>query len=111
MKSLTSIAFVLFLLFSSGLYAQQEYTVDGKTYTLKTEVDGALTLLWNTIDGEYRYFSKKGEDIEELTNTKVNKKYQEEFKEVLQRQTADKSVSTKKVNLTLPSLTTFFYRI
>lgn len=108
MKSLTSIAFVLFLLFSSGLYAQQEYTVEGKTYTLKTEVEGALTLLWNTIDGEYRYFSKKGEDIEELTNTKVNKKYQEEFKEVLQRQTADKSVSTKKVNLTLPSLSSFF---
>lgn len=108
MKSLLPIAFICFLFFGTALHAQQEYTVDGKTYTLKTEVEGTLTLLWNTIDGEYRYFSKKGESIEELSNTKENGKFQEEFKAVLQRQTADVNISIKKVKITLPSLHDFF---
>jgi hypothetical protein len=108
MKSLLSI-FVLFLLLSVGtLQAQQQYTVDGQTYTLNTEVEGTLTLLWNSINGEYRYFSKKGDDIQELKNTKQNGDYQEEYKETLKQQTSDASVSTEKVKLTLPSLSDFF---
>ncbi len=108
MKSFLPI-FVLFLTFSAGtLQAQQQYTVNSETYTLKTEVEGALTLLWNTIDGEYRYFSKKGNDIVELKNTKQNGDYQEEYKETLRQQTSDAAVSTEKVNLTLPSLRAFF---
>ena len=108
MKSFLPI-FVLFLTFSAGtLQAQQQYTVNGETYTLKTEVEGALTLLWNTIDGEYRYFSKKGNDIVELKNTKQNGDYQEEYKETLRQQTSDAAISTEKVNLTLPSLRAFF---
>ncbi len=108
MKSLLSI-FVLFLLLSVGtLQAQQQYTVDGQTYTLNTEVEGTLTLLWNSIDGEYRYFSKKGNDIQELKNTKQNGDYQEEYKETLKQQTSDDAVSTEKVKLTLPSLSAFF---
>lgn len=108
MKSFLPI-FVLFLTFSAGtLQAQQQYTVNGETYTLKTEVEGALTLLWNTIDGEYRYFSKKGNDIVELKNTKQNGDYQEEYKKTLQQQTSDAAVSTEKVKLTLPSLHAFF---
>ncbi|WGF93174.1 hypothetical protein [Aequorivita marisscotiae] len=98
----------LFLLFAGTLQAQQQYTVDGQTYTLNTEVDGELTLLWNTIDGKYRYFSKKGDQIEELKNTKQNGTYLEEYKVVLKQQTKDAAVSTEKVNLTLPSLHTFF---
>jgi hypothetical protein len=108
MKSFLPI-FVLFLTFFAGtLQAQQQYTVNSETYTLKTEVEGALTLLWNTIDGEYRYFSKKGNDIVELKNTKQNGDYQEEYKETLRQQTSDAAVSTEKVNLTLPSLRAFF---
>lgn len=108
MKSFLPI-FVLFLTFSAGtLQAQQQYTVNSETYTLKTEVEGALTLLWNTIDGEYRYFSKKGNDIVELKNTKQNGDYQEEYKETLRQQTSDAAISTEKVNLTLPSLRAFF---
>ncbi len=108
MKSLLSI-FVLFLLLSAGgLQAQQQYTVDGQTYTLNTEVAGTLTLLWNTVNGEYRYFSKKGNDIEELKNTKQDGDYQEEYKETLKQQTSDAAVSTEKVKLTLPSLHAFF---
>ena len=94
---------------SLSLFAQTNYTVDGKNYTLATEVDGTLTLLWATVDGEYRYFSKKGAEIIELTNTKSNGKYQEEYKQVLQQQTAGQSVDLARVNLTLPGLTAFFH--
>lgn len=108
MKSLLSI-FVLFLLLSAGtLQAQQQYSIDGQTYSLKTEVEGTLTLLWNTVNGEYRYFSKKGDAIVELKNTKQNGDYQEEYKETLKQQTSDVAISTEKVKLTLPSLHEFF---
>src|SRR5690606_13795865 len=107
MKSLLPIL-ICFLLFSSTIQAQQEYTVDGQSYTLNTEIEGSLTLLWNTINGEYRYFSKKGNDIVELKNTKLNGDYQEEYKEVLRQQTSDAAVSTEDVKLTLPSLHDFF---
>ncbi|HBR54015.1 MAG TPA: hypothetical protein DEA82_07430 [Flavobacteriaceae bacterium] len=89
------------------VFAQETYTVDGQSYTLKTEVDGTISLLWNTIDGDYRYFAKKGNAITELKNTKTNGTYQEEFKEALQLITADNPVNTNKVNLTLPSLRTY----
>src|SRR5690606_19092100 len=99
MKSLLAIFGMLFLLFAGTLQAQQQYTIDGQTYTLNTGVEGSLTLLWNTIDGEYRYFSKKGDAIEELKNTKQNGDYQEEYKAILKRQTSDAVISTEKVNL------------
>jgi len=94
---------------SLSLYAQTNYKVDGKNYNLATEVDGTLTLLWTTVDGEYRYFSKKGSDVVALKNTKSDGDYQEEYKQVLEGQTADQSTDLKKVNLTLPSLTKFFH--
>ncbi|MEH6763676.1 hypothetical protein [Aequorivita antarctica] len=108
MKSLLPIFALFFILSATTLQAQEQYTVDGQTYTLNTEVEGTLTLLWNTVEGEYRYFSKKGNDIVELKNTKQNGDYQEEYKVTLQQQTSDASVSTEKVKLTLPSLHAFF---
>jgi hypothetical protein len=108
MKSLIPLFALFFILSAGTLQAQQQYTVEGQTYNLNTEVEGALTLLWNTIDGEYRYFSKKGNDIVELKNTKQDGDYQEEYKQILQQQTSDAPVSTEKVKLTLPSLHAFF---
>jgi len=109
MKSFFPIFVLLLLILSTGtLQAQQQYTIDGQTYTLNTEVEGTLTLLWNTVEGEYRYFSKKANDIVELKNTKQNGDYQEEYKEILRQQTSDAAISTEKVNLTLPSLRAFF---
>jgi len=93
---------------SLSLFAQTNHTVDGKTYSLATEIDGTLTLLWTTIDGEYRYFSKKGVEIIELTNSKSLGNYEEEYKLILQQQTADQSLSLEKVKFTLPSLKKFF---
>lgn len=107
MKTLFSIA-LLFFVFSSPLQAQQTYTVDGTPYTLNTEVEGPLTLLWNTINSEYLYFVKKGDEIVALKNTKVDGKYQEEYKQTLSKLTGDGLSSTSKVKLTLSSLKSFF---
>jgi len=108
MKTLLSFALVSLFLIITKTNAQEQYTVDGKQYSLFTEIEGPLTLLWNTIDGEYRYFSKKGDAILELTNNKVDGKFQEEYKETLTLQTSDASISVNKLNLTRPSLSSFF---
>lgn len=108
MKSILPLIVCCFFLLAPSLYAQEDYTVNGETYSLKTDVKGNLELLWNVIDGQFRYFLKKGDYITELKNTKQDGRYQQEYKQVLSEQTADVSISTKKVNLTLPSLHSFF---
>jgi hypothetical protein len=108
MKTLLSLLAVPLFLFVTTLNAQQQYTVDGKQHSLIMEIEGPLTLLWNTIDGEYRYFSKKGNDILELKNSKVDGKYQEDYKETLRAQTQEYPIDLAKVNFTRPSLANFF---
>ncbi len=98
---------LLLLLCTSLVLGQQDYQIDGTTYSLKTEVDGPLTLLWNTIDGEYRYFAKKGNSITELVNTRVDGEYQEEYKQVLADLTTDGVVAVTDVRLTLSDLREF----
>ncbi|MCB0388348.1 MAG: hypothetical protein KDD23_06600, partial [Winogradskyella sp.] len=75
--------FILCLSFSFvSLKAQETYTVNGETLELKTEVEGNLDLLWNIIDGQYRYFVRTEDgSIKELVNTKNpdTKKYQKEY--------------------------------
>ena len=93
---------------SLSLYAQTNYTIDGKDYSLSTELEGTLSLLWTTNDGAYQYFSKKGAELTPLVNTKSDGKFQEEYKQVLQSQTKDQGMSAEKVKLTLPSLKKFF---
>jgi len=106
MKRLYLLGFLL--LFTFCLQAQTtSYTVDGKTYELQTDVDGALTLLWNTIEQQYRYFIKKDDAIVELTNEKVADKYTDSYKEQLKNLTADSPVNTAKTKLTLASLRKF----
>lgn len=108
MKYLISVALCLFVLLPISTVAQENYVVNGETYTLKSDVKGDLELLWNIIDGQYRYFSKIDGRIVELINTKQDGKFQEEYKEVLREQTKDVDISTKNVNLTLSSLHKFF---
>ncbi len=96
---------ILFLLFGySSVIAQETYTVNGETLQLKTEIDGQLDLLWNIIDGKYRYFVRTADNnIKELINTKNDdNKYQEEYKTTLENLTS--GLSAAKVNLTLGSL-------
>lgn len=99
---------VLFLSMHLSVLAQETYNVDGNSYALNKVVDGTITLLSNSIDGEIRFFSKKENDILELTNTKVAGDYQEEYLEVLQKHAGKNDVQVEDVKLTLGSLRTFY---
>ncbi|WP_034062520.1 hypothetical protein [Lacinutrix jangbogonensis] len=92
--------------FSTFTFAQETYTVENETLELKTEVDGALDLLWNSFNGEYRYFIKsEDEQVFELKNTKgADNKYQEDYKTLLADLT---SMDASKVNLTTYSIKSF----
>lgn len=100
---------LLFLMLSCAIaQAQELYMVQGEELRLKTEVSGKLDLLWNIIDGNYRYFVKtETNTIVELKNTKVDGKFQFEYRDLLTELT-DNSMSTKRLNLTLFSLSEFF---
>ncbi|WCO01346.1 hypothetical protein [Psychroserpens ponticola] len=101
------ICILSFILSVSFLQAQESYTINGETLELKTEVDGKLDLLWNIIDSKYRYFVRTEDNtITELTNTKTDRKFQEEYKTLLNDLTGN-SMSTKRLNLTLFSLKEF----
>jgi hypothetical protein len=108
MKTLLSLTLLCLLLAVPTIHSQDIYTVDGIQYSLKTEVEGDLTLLWNSIDGEFRFFSKKGNEIRELKNTRKDRSYQEEYKDVLRSQTSDSPISVDDVKLTQKSLKDFF---
>ncbi|MBT8272329.1 MAG: porin family protein [Bacteroidia bacterium] len=100
---------VLSLLMSSlTVFSQETYTVDGTTYELKTEVSGTMDLLWNIIDGKYRYFIRKDGQIRELKNTKdANNKFQEEYQSLLSELTQGSNLSTEKLKFTLYELRKF----
>lgn len=100
---------LLFLILScSFAQAQELYMVEGEELRLKTEVSGKLDLLWNIIDGNYRYFAKTNTNtIVELKNSKVDGKYQFEYRDLLTELT-DNSMSTKRLKLTLFDLSEFF---
>ncbi|WP_452222293.1 hypothetical protein [Lacinutrix salivirga] len=82
-KTLFAFLFINAFLFS---FAQETYTINNETLVLKTEADGALDLLWNTIDGQYRYFVRtENGDITELKNTKgTSNKFQNEYRATLE---------------------------
>lgn len=104
-KYILNLAFCFIVFFC---VSQETYTVNGDSYELIQESNGSIELLWNEIDGVYRYFVKKGNTIHELLNTKdENGKYDENYKLILENLTSDKSLSAKNVNLTLMGLKTF----
>jgi hypothetical protein len=92
--------------FSNLAFSQETYTINNETLELKTEVDGTLDLLWNTFNGQYRYFVRTNNgSITELKNTKgADNKYQEEYKKTLGDLTTQ---DASKVKLTTYSLKSF----
>lgn len=104
MKKIFSI--LIFALFISiSTQAQISHNVDGETHELTEEITGKASLFYAIIDGEYRYFIKKNDEVTELSNTRgENGKYQEEYKEILSILTAEASLDISKVKLTLSSL-------
>ena len=95
-----------FIAFSNLAFSQDTYTINNETLELKTELDGTLDLLWNTFNGQYRYFVRTNDgSISELKNTKgTNNNYQEEYKKTLSDLT---SQDASKVKLTTYSLKSF----
>ena len=100
--------FIICLLLSvTSIKAQESYIVNGEILQLKTEVTGNLDLLWNTINGQFRYFIRTEDgSIQELVNTKDpdTKKYREEYKTLLNGFTKEYGLSAEKVRLRLDSL-------
>jgi len=92
--------------FNYFVNAQENYTIEGENLELYSAVDGDVSLLWNVIDGQYRYFVVKDGNTQELTNTKGEngRKYQAEYKMVLDEITPETEIATQKVKLTLGSL-------
>lgn len=107
MKSLL-LTLCLAIAMSVNAFGQQQYEVNGQTYFLNTAVEGPATLLWNSIDGTYRYFLKQGDEIVELSNNRLDGKYQEEYKVVLREKTDGRGGDIDKTKLTLSSLTDYF---
>ena len=95
--------FLSFFLSISTLIAQENFNIKGETLQLKTEIEGELDLLWNIIEGHYRYFVRSSDNaITELVNTRdENRHFQNEYKTTLQNLTG---VSAEKVNLTLSDI-------
>jgi hypothetical protein len=85
-------------------FSQNTYRINGEQLELITEVDGKLDLLWNTFNGEYRYFARtETGKLIELKNTKgSDNKYQEEYKTVLSDLT--NGLPTEKLKLTVYDL-------
>ena len=99
------ILILLFLISSVFGFSQTQFSENGQTYTLKTEVDGTLDLFWTVIDENYRYFISKGDSLKELKNTKdSDNNYQEEYKSLLNTITGS---NTDNLKLTLGSLRDF----
>ncbi|RMB59066.1 hypothetical protein EAX61_08355 [Dokdonia sinensis] len=107
MKRLLLTLCVALCCFTVATAQTQSYTINGNSYELQTEVEGPLTLLWNVIAQEYRYFIKKDDVVTELTNTEKNGDYQQEYKAQLQNATAGVAMNTNRLNLTLASLRKF----
>ena len=86
-------------------FSQNQFSENGQTYDLKTEVDGTLDLLWTTIDDTYRYFINRDNKLTELRNTKdSDNNYKEEYKSLLRTITGS---NTDNLKLTLGSLRDF----
>lgn len=99
--------FCLLFCFSFSQAQEDTYMIEGEQLVLKSEVNGKLDLLWNIIEGKYRYFVRtETNTIVELKNTKVDGKYQQEYKTLLNELT-NATMSTKRLNLTLFSLKEF----
>ncbi|MAN58836.1 MAG: hypothetical protein CMC08_03250 [Flavobacteriaceae bacterium] len=106
MKLLLSLAVLFFVPLS--LLSQNDFTINGTTYSLKTEVVGPISLHWNTFDGQYRYFAEKDGNFIELVNTRQQGKFQHDYRQALSDLTSDQTMDVSGVNLTLGSLGNFF---
>ncbi len=74
---------LIFLLAVQYNYSQNTYTINDQQLELKTEIDGKLDLLWNTFNGQYRYFvrTEDGQRLDVLFPGYLNRDSGPDFKE------------------------------
>ncbi|MEG9327822.1 hypothetical protein V6B16_07730 [Salinimicrobium catena] len=99
-KSRRILAIIMFLI-TGSLAAQNIFIIEGDTLQLQREVKGPLSLYWNLEGTTYRYFVQKNKTMRELTN--VNG----EYKNTLEKLTADADIKTDEVKFLLYSLKHF----
>lgn len=103
MQNFKTILAALCLCMTLPLAAQETFIINKDTLQLKREVRGPLSLFWTAEDHRYRYFVQKEDRMVELRNTNGN----QEYKEQLQKLTADARVKTNDVLFVLYSLKHF----
>lgn len=98
MKKLFLFAFLCFLN-SIYIFGQKQYTVNGETLLLKTEVEGNLDLLLLEQEKGYRFFIQDSNgNIAELVTTKdLDGTYFGEFRDTLEAFTKDSNMSAREV--------------
>lgn len=103
MQNFKTILAALLLCTTFPLAAQETFIINNDTLQLKREVRGPLSLFWAEENHRYRYFVQKDDRMVELRNTNGN----QEYKEQLQKLTADARVKTRDVLFVLYSLKHF----
>lgn len=103
MKKIKIILAGFFLCMAIPMAAQETFIINNDTLELRKEVQGPLSLYWTEKDHRYRYFVQKGDRLVELRNVNGN----QEFKEQLNRLTADTKIKTRDVQFVLYSLRHF----
>lgn len=108
-EKMKKVLIILIVLCINATYAQQMFTVNGETVVLNKETDGPVNFLWNSVNGQFRYFIQtENDEIIELTNTKnAANEYNEEYKDVLYEVTG---MNPAEARLTTYSLKDFIKR-
>ena len=96
---------LLFLLCAPKFQAQGIFIIEGDTLQLKQEVRGNLSLFWDEIEANPRYFVQKSNRMVELKDSLVNGEIQ--YRSVLERLTRDKAFSPVEVEFNLTSIAGF----
>jgi hypothetical protein len=103
MRKIKIILAGFFLCMVFPMTAQEIFIINQDTLELTKEVQGTLSLFWNKEGQRYRYFVQKKDRMVELHNTNGN----QEYKEQLEKLTADANIKTKDVQFVLYSLRHF----
>lgn len=92
-----------FMLCFSKNYSQENYTINGKTHQLKTEIEGQLDLLQTISGNTYRYFIRTEDGvITEFKNTRFQGNDHENHKITIEKLT--NGLSTKRLKFRLYNL-------